>query len=93
MRKDYGRCPLSGMLFHRRLMWTPHVRHSAQHVKSLPVPAIYFPLPDDPAPRTPCWIGLIGPTDKRRKTMRGVLLWALGIPIPVIILLYLFHVI
>jgi len=25
--------------------------------------------------------------------MRGVLLWALGIPIPVIILLYLFHVI
>lgn len=26
-------------------------------------------------------------------TMRGVLLWALGIPIPVIILLYVFHVI
>jgi hypothetical protein len=26
-------------------------------------------------------------------TMRGILLWALGIPIPVIILLYLFHVI
>jgi len=26
-------------------------------------------------------------------TMRGVLLWAVGIPIPVIILLYLFHVI
>jgi hypothetical protein len=25
--------------------------------------------------------------------MRGVLLWALGIPIPVIILLYVFHVI
>jgi hypothetical protein len=25
--------------------------------------------------------------------MRGVLLWFLGIPIPVIILLYLFHVI
>jgi len=25
--------------------------------------------------------------------MRGVLLWAVGIPIPVIILLYLFHVI
>jgi len=25
--------------------------------------------------------------------MRGILLWALGIPIPVIILLYLFHVI
>jgi hypothetical protein len=26
-------------------------------------------------------------------TMRGILLWALGIPIPIIILLYLFHVI
>jgi len=25
--------------------------------------------------------------------MRGVLLWAIGIPIPVIILLYVFHVI
>jgi len=25
--------------------------------------------------------------------MRGVLLWAIGIPIPIIILLYLFHVI
>jgi len=25
--------------------------------------------------------------------MRGILLWAIGIPIPVIILLYLFHVI
>jgi len=25
--------------------------------------------------------------------MRGVLLWVLGIPLPVIILLYLFHVI
>jgi len=28
-----------------------------------------------------------------RTHMRGILLWALGIPIPVIILLYLFHVI
>jgi hypothetical protein len=27
------------------------------------------------------------------KDMRGILLWALGIPIPVIILLYVFHVI
>jgi hypothetical protein len=27
------------------------------------------------------------------KNMRGILLWALGIPIPVIILLYVFHVI
>jgi len=25
--------------------------------------------------------------------MRGILLWILGIPIPVVILLYLFHVI
>ncbi len=25
--------------------------------------------------------------------MRGILLWAIGLPIPVIILLYLFHVI
>jgi hypothetical protein len=30
---------------------------------------------------------------RSRFIMRGVLLWALGIPIPVIILLYLFHVI
>ncbi|MEJ0018123.1 MAG: hypothetical protein WDN25_16445 [Acetobacteraceae bacterium] len=28
-----------------------------------------------------------------RFDMRGILLWALGIPIPIIILLYLFHVI
>jgi hypothetical protein len=28
-----------------------------------------------------------------RFIMRGILLWVLGIPIPVIILLYLFHVI
>jgi hypothetical protein len=27
-----------------------------------------------------------------RWRMRGVLLWAIGIPIPVIILLYVFHV-
>jgi len=27
------------------------------------------------------------------ETMRGIFLWLLGIPIPVIILLYLFHVI
>ena len=29
----------------------------------------------------------------RGSIMRGILLWVLGIPIPVIILLYLFHVI
>ena len=28
-----------------------------------------------------------------RETMRGILLWVLGIPLPVIILLYLLHVI
>jgi hypothetical protein len=28
-----------------------------------------------------------------RFIMRGILLWVIGIPIPVIILLYLFHVI
>ena len=28
-----------------------------------------------------------------RFIMRGILLWALGIPIPILILLYLFHVI
>lgn len=27
------------------------------------------------------------------KPMRGILLWVLGIPIPIIILLYIFHVI
>lgn len=27
------------------------------------------------------------------KNMRGVLLWLIGIPIPIIILLYLFHVV
>jgi hypothetical protein len=27
------------------------------------------------------------------KIMKGVALWALGIPIPIIILLYLFHVV
>jgi hypothetical protein len=30
---------------------------------------------------------------RSRFDMRGILLWAIGIPIPVIILLYLFHVI
>jgi len=31
--------------------------------------------------------------DRRSFAMRGVLLWLLGIPIPIIILLYLFNVI
>jgi hypothetical protein len=29
----------------------------------------------------------------RRTVMRGIFLWLLGLPIPIIILLYLFHVI
>jgi hypothetical protein len=33
------------------------------------------------------------PVTREALFMRGVLLWVLGIPIPVIILLYLFHVI
>ena len=36
-------------------------------------------------------------TDRKQtfgcSTMRGILLWMIGLPIPVIILLYLFHVI
>jgi hypothetical protein len=32
-------------------------------------------------------------TNNGEAVMRGILLWVLGIPIPVIILLYLFHVI
>lgn len=30
---------------------------------------------------------------QRKAVMRGILLWLLGIPIPVLILLYLFHII
>jgi hypothetical protein len=33
------------------------------------------------------------PTKRGVRHMRGILLWLLGIPIPVILLLYLFHVI
>jgi hypothetical protein len=33
------------------------------------------------------------PTGDRGLIMRGILLWAVGIPLPIIILLYLFHVI
>ncbi|TCZ59913.1 hypothetical protein EXY23_15060 [Roseicella aquatilis] len=32
------------------------------------------------------------PERKRKGTMRGILLWVLGIPIPIIILLYLFNI-
>ena len=35
----------------------------------------------------------VGPPTDLEDNMRGMLLWFLGIPIPVIILLYLFHVI
>jgi hypothetical protein len=30
---------------------------------------------------------------QKEEAMRGVLLWLLGIPIPIIILLYVFHVV
>lgn len=48
------------------------------------------------------WIAACGNPERRRHVlpgnnrevvMRGVLLWALGIPIPILVLLYLFHVI
>jgi hypothetical protein len=42
-----------------------------------------------PGPR-PRWAGI---GTQRKVTMRGILLWLLGIPIPILILLYLFHVI
>jgi hypothetical protein len=32
-------------------------------------------------------------TAEKEEIMRGVLLWLLGIPIPIIILLYVFHVV
>jgi hypothetical protein len=32
-------------------------------------------------------------TAEKEETMPGVLLWLLGIPIPIIILLYVFHVV
>jgi hypothetical protein len=38
-------------------------------------------------------LGVTVATDDRGLIMRGILLWAVGIPIPIIILLYLFHVI
>ncbi|WP_194910179.1 hypothetical protein [Azospirillum sp. INR13] len=31
-------------------------------------------------------------SEGRRRAMRGILLWLVGIPIPIIILLYLFNV-
>jgi hypothetical protein len=39
------------------------------------------------------FIGASVSQNRRNWTMRGVLLWLIGIPIPIIILLYLFHVI
>jgi hypothetical protein len=36
-------------------------------------------------------MGSLSP-DGKENPMRGVLLWLIGIPIPIIILLYLFHV-
>ena len=43
-----------------------------------------------PSPNT--HLGSIA-SNKSRCVTRGILLWALGIPIPSIIILYLFHVI
>jgi len=40
-------------------------------------------------PRRP----MVAATLEEEEKMRAVLLWGLGIPIPVIILLYLFHVV
>jgi len=39
------------------------------------------------------WPDTTSNPDHREKLMRGVLLWLVGLPIPIIILLYLFHVI
>jgi hypothetical protein len=47
----------------------------------------------DAAKRRLVCSSLHGQRQSRGSTMRGVLLWAVGIPIPVIILLYVFHVI
>ena len=45
-------------------------------------------------PPEPAWSSGVRSTHGQRIfTMRAILLWALGIPIPVIILLYLFHVV
>jgi hypothetical protein len=38
------------------------------------------------------WRAKIAP-DAEDAGMRGILLWLIGIPIPIIVLLYLFHVI
>jgi hypothetical protein len=35
----------------------------------------------------------VTPETRKAWTKRGVLLWLVGIPIPIIVLLYLFHVI
>jgi hypothetical protein len=44
----------------------------------------------EPSVPPPRWIA---PERKELPRMKGVLLWVIGIPIPVIILLYVFHVI
>jgi hypothetical protein len=40
--------------------------------------------------RSFCWLFR---SQQRRQDMKGILLWLVGVPIPVIILLYLFNVI
>ncbi|HUA51215.1 MAG TPA: hypothetical protein VMB81_03580 [Candidatus Sulfotelmatobacter sp.] len=42
---------------------------------------------------TPCASAHAAKLGSGDHAMRGILLWLLGIPIPVVILLYLFHVI
>ena len=37
--------------------------------------------------------GVAGAVNPQECTMRGILLWLIGIPIPIIILLYLFNVV
>jgi len=32
------------------------------------------------------------PTQRRERVMKGILLWLVGLPIPIIILLYIFNV-
>ena len=53
------------------------------------VPAGRARLPGNPCPHYGVWFR----NQSRIDVMRAILLWVLGIPIPILILLYLFHVI
>jgi hypothetical protein len=50
------------------------------------------PAPPHAAPRNPTPAGAFPPEPKREVSMKGIFAWLIGIPIPIIILLYLFHV-